>query len=80
MPRKKSYESKAVTTSIRYTSRASVKIRDNHYTVEATEERLIPDLPDIDLDKEKQLLWDAVNEQVDIQIEDIWSEYEKSKI
>lgn len=79
MPRKKSYESKAITTSIRFTSRASIKMGDNFYTVEATEERMIPDIPNIDLNTEKQLLWDSVNEQVDGQIDDIWDEYEKSK-
>jgi hypothetical protein len=31
------YESKAITTQIRATSRASVKVRDNYYTVEYTE-------------------------------------------
>ena len=78
MAKKKEPISKAKTTLIRFTSRASVKIKDNYYTVEATEEKMIPDLPDIDLDMEKQLLWDEVNREVDLQIEDIWNEYNKT--
>ena len=65
------YEQKAVTNSIKATSRASVKIRDNFYTVEFCEERLIPDVPDVDLDTERRILWDKVNTEVDAQIEDI---------
>lgn len=77
MPRKKSYESKAITTAIRFTSRASIKMGDNFYTVEATEERMIPDLPDIDIEAEKKLLWDEVNRQVDEQVDDIFEEFHK---
>lgn len=65
------YESKATITSIRATSRASVKIRDNFYTVEYCEERVIPDVEDVDIEKERVLLWDTVNTEVDGQIEDI---------
>lgn len=65
------YEPKARTTSIKATSRASVKVRDNFYTVEFSEERIIPDLPDIDMEQEKSYLWDAVNNQCDSQIEEI---------
>lgn len=65
------YQSKAITTSIRVTSRASVKIKESFYTVEYTEERAIPDMPDIDLDAERKLLWDACNAEVDGQIEAI---------
>ena len=77
MPRKKSYESKAKTVSIKFTSRAAVKMGDNFYTVEACEERLIPDLPDVDLDAERRLLWDEVNRQVDEQVDDIYAEFKK---
>lgn len=77
MANKKEYVSKAKTTSIRFTSRASVKVNDSYYTVEATEERMIPDLEDIDLIKEKELLWDSVNADVDGQIEDILKIYKK---
>lgn len=75
--KKKTYESKAITTSIKFTSRASVKMGDNFYTVEACEERMIPDLPDIDIESEKRLLWDEVNRQVDEQVDSIYEEFYK---
>lgn len=73
------YEQKAVTTTIKALSRASVKIRDNFYTIEYCEERVIPDLQDVDLESEKQLLWDTVNGEVDAQIEDIIETFSKGK-
>lgn len=60
---KTKYESKAVTTTIKVSSRASTKVGDNYYTIEYTEERTVT--PDADLDKERDLLWDEVNKQVD---------------
>ena len=66
------YEQKAITTTIRATSRASVKIRENFYTLEYSEERVIPELEGLDLESEKKLLWDDVNREVDHQIEDIY--------
>ena len=71
------YEQKAVTTTIRATSRASVKIRDNFYTLEYCEERVIPDVEGVDLEAEKRVLWDAVNSEVDKQIEDIYNAVKK---
>ena len=76
---KKEYISKAKTVSIRFTSRASTKIRDNYYTVEACEERIIPDVPDIDIEMEKKLLWDSVNSECDKQIDDIWQEFKERR-
>lgn len=76
--KKKTYEQKATTFSIKFTSRASVKVGDSFYTVEACEERLIPlDIDGIDVDQEKKLLWDAVNTECDTQIEDILKTYKK---
>ena len=63
------YTSKAKITSIRATSRASVKIRDSYFTVEFTEERMIPDIKGIDIEEERALLWDAVNDECDNQID-----------
>ena len=57
------------TTSIRITSRASVKVRDNFYTVEYCEERSIPE--DADVKEERAELWDVCNTEVDEQIKDI---------
>ena len=64
------YEQKAITTQIKATSRVSVKIRDNFYTLEYTEERTIPDVEGVDLEKERKLLWDKVNSEVDIAMEE----------
>ena len=57
--------SKAVTTSIKATSRVAIKVRDNYYTVEFSEERAVPE--DADLEEERAALWDAVNGSVDEQ-------------
>lgn len=73
------YTSKAITTQIRATSRASVKVRDNFYTVEYTEERTIPQIDDVDIAKEREILWDCVNNEVDTQIEDIIKSFAKQK-
>lgn len=71
------YISKATTKTIKATSRASVSIDKNYYTLEYTEERTIPDMPDIDLLLEKTLLWNEVNAQVDKQIEDVLKTFGK---
>lgn len=77
MAKKTEYQSKAITNSIKFTSRASVKVGDSFYTVEATEERLIPAIDDVDIEAERKLLWDTVNNEVDRQIEDILKTYKK---
>lgn len=74
---KTKYEPKGVTTSIKFTSRASVCIDKNYYTVEACEERMIPDVEGLDLEEERKALWDTVNEQCDNQIADIIKIYKK---
>ena len=65
---KPDYESKAIVAKITATSRASVKIKDSYYTSEYSEERIIPDLEDIDIEAERALLWDVVNSECDEQI------------
>ena len=65
------YETKAVTSKISATNRASIKIRDSYFTVEFSEERVIPDNADVDLQKEKDALWESVTAEVDNQIESI---------
>ena len=65
------YTSKAVVTKISATSRVAIKVRDNFYTVEYTEERAIPDVEGIDVEAERLALFDAVNGIVDAQAEDI---------
>ena len=72
MPAKKkaTYQSKAVINKITATSRISTKIGETFYTLEYSEERLVPE--DADIIEERKLLWDAVNAEVDNQVEDIY--------
>lgn len=65
----------AVTTSIRATSRASVKVNDSFYTVEWCEERTLE--PEDDLEEERANLWETCNTEVDHQIEDILQSFSK---
>ena len=58
-----------VTTSIRITSRASIKVKDSFYTIEYCEERSIPE--GADLEEERADLWNMCNAEVDNQLEDI---------
>lgn len=69
------YTSKATVTTITATSRASVKIRDNFYTVEYSETRSLPE--DCDITEERRILWDVVNNECDGQIEDIIKTFRK---
>lgn len=71
------YISKAITTSIRFTSRASIKVGDSFYTIEACEERTIPDIEGINIEEERAALWDTVNNEVDMQIQDIVKTFRK---
>ena len=77
MAKKSTYVSQAKTVSIRFTSRAAVKIGDNYFTIEACEERVIPDVSGVDIDRERELLWDTVNSECDNQIQDIMTAYKK---
>ena len=67
--KKEEYVQKAQTTRIVATSRVSAKFKDTFYTLEYTEERTIPLIEGVDLEKEKQMLWDTVNDEVDYQME-----------
>ena len=71
------YEVKGISTKITATSRVAIKIKDNYYTVECSEERSIPDVEGVDIDKERQALFDDVNATVDGQIEDIYNTFKK---
>jgi len=75
----KVYESKATTTKITATSRAAVKIRDNYYTVEFSEERSIPTTDGVDMERERAMLFDDVNEVVDKQVEDILKSFQPKR-
>ena len=71
------YEVKGVPTKVTATSRVAIKIKDNYYTVECSEERSIPDVEGVDIEKERQALFDDVNATVDGQIEDIYNTFKK---
>jgi CTP:phosphocholine cytidylyltransferase-like protein len=71
------YESKAIIKTIKATSRASVKVGESYYTVEYSEERIIPDIEEVNIEEERQLLWDDVNAECDNQIEDILKTFKK---
>ena len=75
--KEKAYIPKAVTTRLTATSRVSVKINDNFYTVEMSEERALNTSKEVDLEKEQQALWDSVNNSVDNQIIDIKNAFAK---
>ncbi len=69
---------KTETTSIRATSRASVKVGDSFYTVEFCEERSVADYADEEeLMTARQNLWETVNYECDNQIEEILKTYRK---
>lgn len=62
-------------TTIRATSRASVKVADSFYTVEYCEERSID--PEDNIEEERKKLWDTCNSETDNQIEDILKSFSK---
>lgn len=63
----------AKTTTIKATSRVAMKIKDNFYTVEYTEERSLEDRDNVE--DERKALWDTVNNEVDNQIEEIYDTF-----
>lgn len=65
------YEIKGRTTKILATSRCAIKIKDNYYTLELSEERLMPENEEIDLDKEYKALFDNINAEIDNQMQDV---------
>ena len=68
----KQYTSKAEVRTIKATSRISTKIKDDFYTMEYCEERVLPDNDLVDIEMERELLWDTVNKECDNQISDIY--------
>ncbi len=57
------------TTSIHASSKVSVKLRDNFYTVEYGESRSLDENDDVVAERER--LWCEVNHEVDNQVEEI---------
>lgn len=66
------YFSKGEVTKITISSRASVNIGKNYYTFEYSEEKSFPqEKPeDFDIEKERQLMWQEANMEVDNQIKE----------
>lgn len=71
------YEVKAVPTTIKATSKCTVKVRDNYYSIEYTEERALPNFDDVDMEMERVHLFEDCNEIVDKQINDILDSFKK---
>lgn len=67
----------AKTTTIKASSRASIKVGDSFYTVEWTEERSVDESDNVADERDK--LWATCNEEVDAQIEDILNAFGKNK-
>lgn len=68
----------AQTTLIKAVSKCTVKIKDNFYSVEYSEERSLPEnVDDNTLDNERRLLWEDVNKTVDEQVIDIVNSFKK---
>jgi len=60
------------TTSIKFTSRASVKLNDSYFTFESTIEKQCPEnYSEEDYIQAKQKLWDECNNEIDNQIIEI---------
>lgn len=79
------YISKYIESKISASSRISIKIGENFYTIEAAVEKTLPQnitqdtLDAIDMDKEWDILFDSINEKVDKQVEDINRAYNPQK-
>lgn len=56
----------------------AVKIKDNFYTFEASQERTVEDVEGIDIEKEYQMLFDDLNDCIDLQVQELAS-YLKNK-
>jgi len=65
------YESKAKVTEISAISRVALSIKNNYYTVEYSEKRTLPDVDDVNIEAERELLWNDVNATVDNQANEI---------
>ena len=65
----------AKTTTIKASSRCSVKVKDNYFTVEYTEERSLEDGDNIE--EERKDLWYDVNNEVDNQVDEIFENFKK---
>lgn len=63
------YTPQGITTSIKAESGVSIETKNGWYRFGFTEERIIPETANIE--KEKEALWNSVNNEVDKQVDDI---------
>ena len=67
------------TTEIKFTSRSSIKLKENYFTFEATITKQCPEnYTDEEYNEAKQQLWDECNNEIDKQVIEI-QEYLKNK-
>lgn len=68
------------TTSIKFSSRSSIKLGDSYYTFESTIEKSCPEnCTKEEYDDAKDELWKEVNGEVDMQLNEIIEAYKKAK-
>ncbi len=65
------YEVKGRTTKITATSRCAIKIKDNYYTLELSEERVMPEETEVNLNREYEAIFNSINNEIDNQMQDI---------
>lgn len=71
-----SYRQQAKVIKILGTSKATVQIKNNYYSFSYSEERELPeDQSRVDIEKERELLWETLNSEVDNQINEIMKLY-----
>jgi hypothetical protein len=74
-----SYESKAKIVTISGTSKATVQVNNNYYSFSYSEERALPENDDtVNIEQERELLWNTLNEEVDKQVEQIVKLYQNN--
>lgn len=70
------YVQQGKTIKISALSKATVQVKNNYYSFSYGEERELPDdQSHVNLEKERELLWNSLNAEVDKQIEDILKIY-----
>lgn len=70
------YVQQAKTVKISATSKATIQIKGNYYSFAYSEERELPeDQLRVNIEKERELLWETLNTEVDNQIQEITKLY-----
>jgi hypothetical protein len=67
----KTYETHCSPSKISAISRCAIKVKDNFYTIECSEERTINSTDGIDMQAEFQMLFDELNTVTDKQCQEI---------